>query len=321
LEADLSRFGHPYFLVDPDGVVVLTNRPQMMLRTLWPLSAQKRSSLAWRYGALNDRPLLQQEIVDATWINFAGERGYVRRRDANHSQWSLVILNPIQEIYASRVLGIVITLLVAIMTLIYLFGKERWFHDNVQMENRLQLQELARDLRFQATTDPLTGISNRLKFDEALVNEILRSARYKNSFALLLYDIDQFKAVNDAHGHQTGDMVLTELSRFVADNIRSIDVFARWGGEEFVIMLPGCDGEMAYQAAEKLRAGIAQIQFESVGTVTCSFGAAQYVDGETAASLIARADRALYRAKVNGRNCVKLDRPAAENEPDLASVA
>ena len=100
--------------------------------------------------------MLAQQIVDATWINVDGERNYVRRRNANHSQWSLVILKPTHEIFASRVLGIIVTLLVALMSLIYLFGKERC--DSVQMDKRLKLQELARDLRFQATTDPLTGL-------------------------------------------------------------------------------------------------------------------------------------------------------------------
>ncbi len=217
-------------------------------------------------------------------------------------------------------LGIVITLLATVMTLIYLFGRERWFHDNVQMENRLKLQELARDLRFQATTDPLTGLFNRLKFNEALAGEILRSARYKAPLALVLYDLDWFKAINDSHGHPAGDMVLTKLSAFVTGRIRSVDILARWGGEEFVIMLPGCDAAMAYQAAEKLRAAIGQVGFDVVGSVTCSFGCAQYVDGDTAASLIARADDALYRAKVRGRNRVEWAPAPGEAETGLAAV-
>src|ERR1700684_343735 len=101
------------------------------------------------------------------------------------------------------------------MTLIYLFGRERALHDNVQMEKRLKLQALARDLRFQATTDPLTGLSNRLKFNQALATEISRSARYETPLSLVLYDVDNFKAVNDSHGHQSGDQGVIQLSRFV----------------------------------------------------------------------------------------------------------
>jgi len=207
------------------------------------------------------------------------------------------------------------------MVLIYLFGRERWVHDSVQMEKRLQLQELARDLRYKATTDPLTGVSNRLKFDQALAAEMLRSARYKTPLSLVLYDVDRFKTINDTHGHQIGDKVLIEMCRLVVANVRSNDMLARWGGEEFAIMVPNCDGRVAQQAAEKLRAMIEQVVFHTVGQVTCSFGIAQFVEGDTAVGLIARADEALYRAKINGRNCVELAPLPEATEPDLMSVA
>jgi len=320
-EADLSQFDRPYFLIDPDGIVVLTNHPKMLFRTLWPLPAEKHLTLVQQFGKLIDRPMLAQPIVDATWIKVDGERNYVRRRNANHSQWSLVILKPTHEIFASRVLGIIVTLLVALMTLIYLFGRERALHDNVQMDKRLKLQELARDLRFQATTDQLTGLSNRLKFDQVLAAEMARSIRYETSLSLVLYDVDNFKAVNDAHGHQTGDKVLIQLSQFVPSVLRTTDLLARWGGEEFVILTPGSDGEMACQAAEKLRDAIQQIKFDGIGTVTCSFGVAQYVYGDTAETLISRADDALYRAKLNGRNQVELAAGPSMAPPVLVSVA
>jgi diguanylate cyclase (GGDEF)-like protein len=319
--ADLRWFDHPYFLVDPDGVIMLTNRPDMLLRTLWPLSLEQRSKLTRQNPALIDRPVLHSEVADSTWINFNGERDYARRRYVGHGQWSLVMLKPFREVYASRVLGIVITLLVAVMTLIYLFGRERWFHDSIQMERRLKLQELAQDLRFQASTDPLTGLFNRLKFDQALSNEMSRVVRYESPLALVLYDVDGFKAVNDTYGHQVGDKVLTQLSRLVAKNIRDCDVLARWGGEEFVIMLPGCDGPMAVQAAEKLRAVIRQVAFDVVGNITCSFGAAEYVDGDSAETLFSRSDDALYRAKVNGRDRVELASSRDEAGSRVASVA
>jgi diguanylate cyclase (GGDEF)-like protein len=320
-ETDLTQFDRPYFLIDPDGIVVLTNQPKMLFRTLWPQSAEKHLALARQFGKLNDRPMLAQQIVDATWINVGGERNYVRRRNVNHSQWSLVMLKPTYEIFASRVLGIIVTLLVALMSLIYLFGKERWIHDNVQMDKRLKLQELARDLRFQATTDPLTGLSNRLKFNQALATEISRSIRYETPLSLVLYDVDNFKAVNDTHGHQIGDKVLVQLSRFVPGLLRNTDLLARWGGEEFVILTPGSDGDMAYQATEKLRSAIAQVGFDEIGTVTCSFGVAQYVYGDTADTLISRADGALYRAKLNGRNRVELASRPPMGQAVLVSAA
>ncbi len=248
---------------------------------------------------------MKQEMKDATWTTIDGERDYVRRRYAQASQWSLVILNPTKEIFASRVLGIVITFLVTLMVLIYLFGRERSVRDRVEMEKRLELQELARDLKSQATTDPLTGLSNRLKFDQTLANEMLRSERYRMPLALVLYDIDHFKEVNDTHGHQIGDQVLIELTRFVSSRIRSTDSLSRWGGEEFILLLPGSNVSMAYLVAEKLRSVIEQCRFEGVGVVTCSFGIAEYSEGDSAEALLVRADKALYRAKINGRNRVE----------------
>ncbi len=320
-EASLRQFGRPYFLINPDGIVALTNRPAMLLKTLWPLSAEKTAALTRQFGALSGQPSLDREFTGAQWSLFDGNRQYLRRQFADHSQWSLVIAMPNGMIFASRILGIFITLIVTVMTLIYLVGREHGIRENVQMDKRLELQELARDLRFQATTDPLTGLYNRLKFDEALASDILRAKRYGTSLALVLYDVDHFKQVNDIHGHQIGDDVLVRLSQIVAKHVRNTDLLARWGGEEFVILTPGSDGEMARQAAEKLAATIQRARFEEVGSITCSFGIAQYSSGDTAETLITRADHALYRAKMNGRNRVELAPWPAEVTGDVASVA
>jgi diguanylate cyclase (GGDEF)-like protein len=319
--ASLRQFGRPYFLINPDGVVALTNRPDMLLRTLWPLSAETRAALAPQFGTLSERPVLNQEFTGAQWTVFAGNRQYVRRHFADHSQWSLVIAMPNGMIFASRILGIFITLMVTVMALIYFVGREHGIRESVQMDKRLELQELARDLRFQATTDPLTGLYNRLKFDEALASETLRAKRYGSPLTLVLYDVDHFKQVNDIYGHQIGDDALVRLSQIVSVHIRNTDLLARWGGEEFVILAPGSDSEMARQAAEKLAAAIRRTTFEQVGTITCSFGIAQYAAGDSPATLIARADYALYRAKMNGRNRVELAPLPGTNVDDVASVA
>jgi diguanylate cyclase (GGDEF)-like protein len=250
--------------------------------------------------------MLDHEVVDGTWATVDSERNYVRRRFAEHSQWSLVILKPTREIFATRFLGIVITLLVTIMTLIYLLGKGRWVRDDVLADNRIRMQELTQDLGSKASTDALTGLHNRLSFDQTLASEMVRSERYGTPLSLILCDIDHFKRVNDTFGHLAGDKVLVQLARFVPNLIRKTDFFARWGGEEFIILAPGSGGPMAFQAAEKLRDAISQVIFEDVGTVTCSFGVAQWARGESAAEFIVRADEGLYQAKANGRNQVVL---------------
>jgi diguanylate cyclase (GGDEF)-like protein len=320
-EGDLRQFDRPYFFVDPDGVVVMTNRPDTLNRTLWPLPDARRAALAPRLTTLSEHPMMQHAIVDATWTNVNGELNYVRRRYANHTGWSLVTLNPSREIFASRFLGIVITLLVAIMTLLYLMGRGRRIHDDLQLARRLKLQELARDLGIQATTDPLTGLHNRLKLGPSLVGEIERVDRYNTPLSLVLFDIDHFKKINDTFGHVVGDQVLVQLSRFVPNLIRSMDLLARWGGEEFLILLPGSDGPMALQVAEKLREAISNLVFDEVGSITCSFGVTQYAATETAAQFIARADGALYRAKADGRNRTKLALQPSLSTRGLASVA
>jgi diguanylate cyclase (GGDEF)-like protein len=308
-ETDLESFHHPYFFVDPDGIVMLSNRPQMLGRNLWPLSTDRKAEIAGKFETAGQPPL-KQEIVDATWTTVDGERQYVRRRYAGDSRWSLVLLMATPEIFASRILGIIVTLLVTIVTLIYLFGRERLVHDSIQTDQRLGLQKLAREMEFQATTDTLTGLFNRLKFNQTLAMEILRSKRYQTRFSLILFDIDHFKYVNDVHGHQIGDSVLIHISRIVSDQMRESDLLARWGGEEFVILILEADQQMAQQVAEKLRIAIGQFVFPVVGAVTCSFGIAQYIEGDTAETLVARSDGALYESKRKGRNCVEVAPPA-----------
>jgi diguanylate cyclase (GGDEF)-like protein len=318
-EADLRQFDRPYFLVDRDGVVLLTNRTDAQFRTLWPLGAAAKAALARKYRQLVDRPMLQREVSDASWIEVGGERNYVRRRFADQGGWSLVVLKPTREIFASRFLGIVITLLVTMMALIYLIGRGRWVHDDVQASHRVRLQELAQDLGIKATTDPLTGLHNRLMLEHTLPAELARAERYETALSIVLYDIDHFKRVNDTHGHAAGDQVLIKLSRFVPNLIRNSDLLVRWGGEEFLILMPGSEGAMACRAAEKLRDAISHVEFAEVGSVTCSFGVAQYQPGDTADSLIARADVALYQAKHSGRNQVRM-MPAPDSTPGPSST-
>lgn len=160
-------------------------------------------------------------------------------------------------------------------------------------------------LRLLATTDMLTGISNRRKFHEMLERELSKAKRYGTPFSLIMYDIDRFKQVNDLFGHDAGDEVLKTVTGIVSRNIRTEDMHARWGGEEFMILTPETGVNAVRVLAEKLRLKIASHPFGQVGNVTVSFGLAQFEAEDDAASLARKADEALYLAKENGRNRVE----------------
>lgn len=153
--------------------------------------------------------------------------------------------------------------------------------------------------------DALTGIPNRRSFDEKLKN-YLNGAVLKNiKFSLIMFDIDHFKGINDTLGHQAGDTVLSELAFLVKESIRKEDFLARFGGEEFMIILNNARLESAVELAEKLRLNIESRSLSVKSVVRCSFGVTAYRFGDTSESIIKRVDDALYEAKEQGRNRVK----------------
>lgn len=159
-----------------------------------------------------------------------------------------------------------------------------------------------------AVTDRLTGLYNRTKLDEVFANELARAERYNESLAVIMADIDKFKTVNDTYGHQIGDSVLTEFAAIMRKLVRDTDTLGRWGGEEFLVICSHADLNSAYILAERIRAAVAGHSFSVVGQKTCSFGVASYRPGDTAETIVNRADMALYEAKQNGRNRIELER-------------
>ena len=157
-----------------------------------------------------------------------------------------------------------------------------------------------------ASTDPLTGMANRARFEELLRNEQERHCRLPEvPFSVLIIDIDRFKQINDTWGHNQGDIVLRGVAQHIQGQLRHIDTLARWGGEEFAVLLPQTDLEAARAVARRICLSLAENVFERAGRVTASFGVAMYQTGESAPALLGRADDALYRAKRNGRNRVE----------------
>ncbi|HXU93446.1 MAG TPA: diguanylate cyclase [Gallionella sp.] len=157
-----------------------------------------------------------------------------------------------------------------------------------------------------ATTDSLTGIANRREFFGILESEMSRARRYGSSLSLVMYDLDHFKRVNDTYGHDAGDAVLQTVTSLVKQNIRTVDVAARWGGEEFMVMMPQSALDVARSAAERLRLAVASHPFDKVGNVTASFGVTAFVPQDDSNSLLKRVDDALYLAKERGRNRVEV---------------
>ena len=155
--------------------------------------------------------------------------------------------------------------------------------------------------------DQLTKIYNKAKFNKELNEEIEKAKRYNSDFGLIMYDIDHFKKANDNYGHDVGDKILIELTGLVRKAIRNIDILARWGGEEFMIITPNTNLNSTMKLAERLRKEISQHDFYKIENLTCSFGVTAYKEKDNIDSIIKRVDNALYEAKNSGRNKVIKD--------------
>ncbi len=169
--------------------------------------------------------------------------------------------------------------------------------------------QLFDELRRGSQHDDLTGLGNRRLLRIRLEDELHRAQRFDQAVSVLAIDIDHFKALNDRHGHPTGDASLRKLAGLMTRNLRRIDTIARIGGEEFVVLLPRTSLAEAAQVGDKIRSLVEQTEFpggdgQPGGTLTISVGVAALRPGETGADLLARADTALYEAKDEGRNCV-----------------
>ena len=162
------------------------------------------------------------------------------------------------------------------------------------------------ELEKASITDSLTSLFNRRRLEEAFAHELDRAQRYAKPVSLIIADVDHFKSINDTHGHQVGDEVLKLIADLMRNGVRAVDLVGRWGGEEFLVICPDTDQDGAQALAEKLRSTIESEPFSTGSSVTTSFGVAQYCESESFKDTVARADKALYRAKINGRNRVEI---------------
>lgn len=192
-----------------------------------------------------------------------------------------------------------------------------WISARIAADVLGRLEAVQRELTRQketaealARTDALTGLANRRAFDDVAGREVRRALRYGEKLALVMTDIDHFKSINDTHGHAFGDQVLVDFARTLLASVREVDLVGRWGGEEFVVLMPGVDIDEALRVAERMRLAVAGTPTRFEGKTcgyTTSFGIAAFRPDEPQLdALLGRADAALYRAKAGGRNRVEV---------------
>ncbi len=160
-------------------------------------------------------------------------------------------------------------------------------------------------LEKMAYTDHLTKIYNRQMFDQLYLKELENKKRYGDTLSLVMLDIDHFKNINDTYGHDIGDKILVALTQLISKHLRTNDIFARWGGEEFLILMPRTDKAIAYEKAQELRE-IIQDHQDQIPQFTVSFGVTQILDSDKGLSAFIRVDKALYEAKVKRNNVIQL---------------
>jgi diguanylate cyclase (GGDEF)-like protein len=191
---------------------------------------------------------------------------------------------------------------------IYACLRTKALQDELREKNR-QLEEALLKLEVQAITDPLTELFNRRYFLSAIEKEFNRTVRYKSPTSCLMIDIDHFKKINDAYGHRAGDISLKETAAIIKNCTRDVDTVARWGGEEFIVLLPETGGEDALLVAAKILGAVSHHAFTAFPErITVSIGLATVPEPHinTAEKLIHEADLALYEAKTKGRNRIEV---------------
>ncbi|SFV49880.1 hypothetical protein MNB_SM-7-1471 [hydrothermal vent metagenome] len=184
-------------------------------------------------------------------------------------------------------------------------------HQEELYEINTLLHHKTKEYEKLAKTDALTGLYNRYKFSELFLHEYNLMLQKESKISLLMLDIDHFKKINDTYGHEIGDRVLVEISNTILQTLRNSDTVARWGGEEFVILLPNADIEVAKKVANNIRTAIEKREISIAKRVTVSIGVTEVKKGDTLEKALNRADSALYDAKKSGRNCVKISNEEA----------
>ncbi|WP_416307179.1 diguanylate cyclase [Neptunicella sp. SCSIO 80796] len=264
-----------------------------------------------RVGISPEEPLLH-DIMEKTIASIDNTQ-----RDEILRRWGIVSYNEgvgLADVWIWIVLGLTTLLLLAYRY--YTLAMHSVTLDSKNFELDLKNQELTKlqdqlrkrnkKLEYLSTHDSLTALVNRNFFEDSVLRELNRSIRHNTSLCLILIDMDNFKSVNDTYGHSVGDRVLIETAQILKKQVRSIDVVGRWGGEEFIILLPDTVLNDATALAKRICKAVASHHIEPVGKMTCSIGVSFFKDGDSLDTVFVNADRALYQAKEKGKNTVEI---------------
>lgn len=348
VKVDLSRLDESWTrgrskdeitVADANGVIFLSSRAEWKYRPMLPLSAQAMEQLrkTHQYDTVLREPLKiavharlgpNEQLVGITQLARDGRgeeeaRYMLRSGRIDGSDWTVNVLVPTAEI-DTRVARIAIisagTLAFALLAVLYVWQFSHRIKEREKSRHALELahgaleqkhselQKMTEELRIASITDPLTGAYNRRFFFEAVHKLVSASNRHRFALSIVTIDVDHFKRINDFYGHPAGDAVLRELTKTCKEALRDADVFARFGGEEFIMALPNSDTEAAQLVAERLRARVSERTIDLRGQllrITISCGVSQYKPQEPGIDdTLKRADEALYVAKKSGRNHV-----------------
>lgn len=276
---EISGYTRDELIGKPHNIIRHPDMPREAFKKLWDTIKAKKS---WQGVVTNMKKDGGQYIVDTTVIPILDIDGDVVEY--------IAIRHDITELEET---------------------KQQLRNINKAMKNKVdELYSMTNTLEQKAYKDNLTGINNRENFEDIFSIEIANAKQNNLPLSLIIFDVDHFKIVNDTYGHQAGDIILIDLVKLVADHIKNGDVFARWGGEEFVILTPLTEITGATNLAENLRKLVQSHPFGYVGNeITLSFGIAQLSGEDTKKTLFEKADGALYEAKKNGRNRVEVYHP------------
>jgi diguanylate cyclase (GGDEF)-like protein len=291
-----KRYGREIYFVNRQG--------EVMLR-----SSQYQSELHTKNKAALDKAFVKILTSPSASFSLKTENGstlYLNSRLVPEFDWYLIVEqvnDPSSDrIETAFIINMAVALVISVIVLLLAHIAVRGYHERLEA---------------MATQDKLTGATSRQVFEFYFKQAVSRCRRRDESLSLVLLDIDLFKLINDNYGHQAGDLVLTRIAQLIKSHVREEDIVCRWGGEEFLLLLAGCDLDRARGITEIIRAAVAGLQFHfnnHVVRVTISAGLAEMQQSEAFAQVVERADHHLYEAKHAGRNCIKPD-----SDTDVAS--